>query len=96
MGFHCSECVFSSFTLHEGTRRYQATCSRGYTLTNPHEHAGAEAHFADSPEELVPTVDPFGAEYLRTSNVCEHFLRPQDRPQAHENRHNHVRNSLFR
>lgn len=59
---------------------YQGTCSRGYTLENPHasEH-GVESHFASEPEGLVPTIDPFGAEYLRSSNVCERFQLPDSR-----------------
>ena len=40
---------------------------------------GLEGHFAERPEELVPTVDPFGNEYLRTSNVCERFSLPHAR-----------------
>ena len=78
MGFHCEDCVFGSFVLHESSGLYQGSCSRGYTLTNPHVHQSPEDHFAESPRDLVPTVDPFGEEYLRTSNVCERFCRPQD------------------
>lgn len=78
MGFHCVDCAFSSFTLHEGAGLYQGACSRGYTLTNPHVHTSPEDHFAETPSELVPTIDPFGKEYLRTSSVCERFCRPHD------------------
>lgn len=77
MGLHCSDCAFSSFSVQEGSGLYQGSCSRGYTLTNPHvTGTGADAHFAESPEGLVPTVDPFGVEYLRSSNVCERFQLP--------------------
>jgi hypothetical protein len=34
--------------------------------------------FANNPDDLVPVVDPYGKEYLRRSNVCDHFLRPKD------------------
>lgn len=84
MGFHCVDCVFGTFTLHEESGMYQGSCSRGYTLANPHVHTSPEDHFAESPRDLVPTVDPFGEEYLRTSNVCERFCRPQD---AHRHIH---------
>lgn len=78
MGFHCSDCVFASFSVHEDSGLYQGACSRGYTLTNPHVRVSPECHFAEAPEGLVPTVDPFGEEYLRTSNVCDQFRRPHD------------------
>lgn len=96
MGFHCSECVYATMVRNEETGLFQAGCSRGYTLTNPHVHVSPDDHFAKAPEELVPTVDPFGELYLRTSNVCERFLRPQDVPHKHESRHNFVRNILKR
>ena len=63
MGLHCADCVYSSFSLNEEAGLYQGSCSRGYTLANPHAD-GLEGHFAERPEELVPTVDPFGNEYL--------------------------------
>ena len=78
MGLHCADCVYASFSVNEESGLYQGSCSRGYTLTNPHVRTSPEDHFAEAPEGLVPTVDPFGREYLRTSNVCERFLRPQD------------------
>ncbi len=78
MGLHCADCVYSSFSLNEEAGLYQGSCSRGYTLANPHVD-GLEGHFAERPEELVPTVDPFGNEYLRTSNVCERFSLPHAR-----------------
>ena len=76
MGFRCADCVFSSFTYHERSGLYQGACSRGYTLTDPHVHTSPEDHFAADPRDLVPTIDPFGEEYLRTSYVCERFERP--------------------
>ena len=82
MGFHCADCVYASFSLHKESGLYQGSCSRGYTLTNPHVYTSPEDHFAASPGELVPSIGPFGNEYLRTSNVCEKFLRPQDLPDA--------------
>lgn len=78
MGFHCSDCVHSSFEINDETGLFQGTCSRGYTLTNPHERTSPEDHFAPTPNGLFPTVDPFGKEYLRTSNVCGQFVRPAD------------------
>lgn len=83
MGLHCTDCVFAEFTLNQKTGAYQGSCSRGYTLTNPHESTSPANHFASDPALLVPTIDPFGKEYLRTSNVCERFIRPQDLPNAH-------------
>ncbi len=82
MGFHCTDCVFSEFTLSEKTGAYQGSCSRGYTLTDPHVYESPADHFADDPVKLVPTVDPFGKEYLRKSNVCERFVSPKDLPNA--------------
>lgn len=80
MGLHCVDCVYSSFTLNEEAGLYQGACSRGYTLANPHvAEGGLASHFAERPEELVPAIDPFGNEYLRTSNVCERFLLPHAR-----------------
>ena len=87
MGFHCSDCVYASFAFHEESGLYQGSCSRGYTLANPHVSTSPENYFAASPRELVPTVDPFGEEYLRTSNVCERFIRPQDLPDATHHAH---------
>ncbi len=86
MGLHCSDCAYASFTYHEDAGMYQGSCSRGYTLTNPHVHTSPEDHFAETPDGLVPTIDPFGAEYLRTSNVCERFLLPRN---AHGAPHRH-------
>ena len=94
MGFHCTDCVYGSFVFHKESGTYQGSCSRGYTLTDPHVHASPENHFAPSPQDLVPTVDPFGEEYLRTSNVCERFCRPQD-VAAHERRHAHLLDQLL-
>lgn len=82
MGFHCSECMFATVSYRKETKSYQAACSRGYTLTNPKVHTSPEDHFAEDPTMLVPTVDPFGHEYLRTSNVCKSFLRLEDLPQT--------------
>lgn len=82
MGLHCTDCVFGEFTFSEKVGAYQGACSRGYTLTDPHVHEAPADHFTSDPSTLVPAVDPFGHEYLRTSNVCEHFLRPQDLPNA--------------
>ena len=87
MGLHCSDCAYATFVRHERTGLYQGSCSRGYTLTNPHVRTSPENHFAERPEELVPTVDPFGAEYLRTSTVCERFLLPRGANGAPHHRH---------
>lgn len=91
MGLHCADCAYASFTYHKESGLYQGSCSRGYTLTDPHVSTSPENHFAERPEVLVPTVDPFGAEYLRTSNVCERFLLPRD---AHGAPH-HPHHGLF-
>ena len=77
-GFHCSECIFSSFTTNEETGMFQGSCSRGFTLAVPHVYKEPDMFFANSIDELVPVIDPFGNEYLRRSNVCDHCLRPQD------------------
>lgn len=74
-GLHCSDCIFSEFNQNEQTKRYAGSCSRGYTLENPHAQ-GDDAHWADSPDQLVPTINPYGEEYLRTSNVCGEFRLP--------------------
>lgn len=78
MGFHCTDCVYASFVFDEKVGLYQGSCSRGYTLADPNVHAVPQNHFAANPEQLVPTVDPFGKEYLRVSHVCRRFLRPED------------------
>lgn len=80
MGFHCTDCVFSEFTKSEKNGTYQGFCSRGYTLTDPHVRESPANHFADDPSRLVPTIDPFGKEYLRKSNICERFVSPNDLP----------------
>lgn len=76
MGRHCTDCVFGTFTLSEKTGKYQGACSRGYTLTDPKVTRSPDNRLADEPSSLVPTVDPLGKEYLRTSNVCERFTSP--------------------
>lgn len=86
MGFHCSDCAYSSFVVNEESGLYQGACSRGFTLGNPHVHTSPEDRFAEAPDGLVPLVDPFGHEYLRTSNVCERFHR-LDEPLRDESRH---------
>ena len=55
-------------------------------LTDPHVHTSPDDHFSEDPRNLVPTVDPFGEEYLRTSNVCDRF-HPSEEAQAHEGAH---------
>ena len=82
MGLHCTDCVFSEFTLNDKNGTYQGSCSRGYTLTNPHTREPPANHFAATPPALLPTIDPFGKEYLRKSNVCERFVSPKDLPNA--------------
>lgn len=76
MGRHCTDCVFGTFALSEKTGKYQGACSRGYTLTDPKVTRSPDNRLADDPSSLVPTVDPLGKDYLRTSNVCEHFTSP--------------------
>ena len=36
MSLHCADCVYASFAFHEEAGLYQGSCSRGYTLANPH------------------------------------------------------------
>ncbi len=74
-GLRCADCVFSEFTVNEATGRYQGTCSRGYTLADPHVRAKPDMFFVEKPDQVVPVIDPFGAEYLRTSNVCDQFSK---------------------
>lgn len=78
MGFHCIDCVFSTFERNEKSGEYSGSCSRGFTLANPHVHESPQNHFSVDPRDLVPTVDPFGEEYLRTSNVCDRFHPSED------------------
>lgn len=77
-GLHCSDCIYSTFILNEKTQMYQAKCSRGFTLADPHVHTEPERFFCERADGLVPVVDPFGKEYLRTSNVCGRFMCSQD------------------
>ena len=87
MGFHCTDCIFASFARNKKSGKFRGSCSRGFTLTDPHVHTSPDDHFSEDPRNLVPTVDPFGEEYLRTSNVCERFIRPQDLPDATHHAH---------
>ncbi len=82
MGLHCTDCVFAEFKKNETTGAYQGSCSRGYILTDPKNYESSANRFAEAPEGLVPTIDPFGKEYLRKSNVCERFVSPKDLPNA--------------
>lgn len=77
-GLHCSDCIFGKFSLNDEWGKYQGSCSRGYTLADPHVHRTPDMYFAEKPSDLVPVVDPFGREYLRTDNICKQFLRPTD------------------
>ena len=86
MGLHCTDCVFGSFTLSDTTGKYQGVCSRGYTLTDPKVRREPENRLTDDPSKLVPTVDPFGKEYLRTSNVCELFTSASAAPNTSSER----------
>lgn len=86
MGFHCTDCIFASFARNKKSGKYRGACSRGFTLTDPHVHTSPDDHFSEDPRNLVPTVDPFGEEYLRTSNVCDRF-HPSEEAQAHEGTH---------
>lgn len=81
MGFHCSDCAYSTFVRLTGdTTQVQGACSRGYTLCNPKISTSPANRFAQNPDELVPTIDPFGNEYLRTSNVCKGFENSGEKP----------------
>lgn len=81
-GFHCTDCIYSSFSMNEHSNRYQGACSRGYTLAVPHVYKKPDMFFADDPRDLVPVVNPYGKEYLRTSNVCRDFTTPVDKKRA--------------
>ena len=86
MGFHCTDCIFASFARNKKSGKFRGSCSRGFTLTDPHVHTSPDDHFSEDPRNLVPTVDPFGEEYLRTSNVCDRF-HPSEEVRAHEGAH---------
>ena len=75
-GLHCTDCVYGSFCRNEDFDKFQGTCSRGFTLADPHVHTKPDMFFAEVPERLVPIIDPFGKEYLRTKNICEQVTRP--------------------
>ena len=77
-GLHCSDCAFSSFKFNEDAQMYQAYCSRGYLLADPHIHEHFAMHFAKSPEDFVPVKDPFNREYLRKSYICGEFIKRKD------------------
>lgn len=74
-GFRCTDCIFSSFSFNEKAHKYQGACSRGYTLADPHVRRKPDMFFADRTSALVPVVDPYGREYLRTKNICDQFVR---------------------
>ncbi len=73
--FHCTDCIYSSFSINKESGKYQGYCTRGYTLADPHVHEQPQMFFADRPEQLVPMIDPYGKEYLRTKNICGEFDR---------------------
>lgn len=73
--FHCTDCIFSSFSFNEKAHKYQGACSRGYSLADPHIHRKPDMFFADRTSALVPVIDPYGREYLRTKNICDQFVR---------------------
>ena len=75
-GLHCCDCVFATLAKNEESGAYQCACGKGYTLANPHVHTDPERFFDEDPRKLVPMVDPFGKEFLRTENVCKSF-RPR-------------------
>lgn len=80
--FHCTDCIYSSFSLNKDSNMYQGFCSRGYTLADPHIHKRPEMLFAVQPEMLVPMIDPYGKEYLRTKNICGEFNRHPEAPKG--------------
>ena len=87
-GLHCSDCIYSTFIFNEKMQKYQATCSRGYTLADPRVHTDPERFFSARIDGLVPVTDPYDKEYLRTSNVCDRFQSPSnfvppERPKKH-------------
>ena len=78
MGFHCTDCLYSAFALNEESGLYQGAGRRGATRAHPHRPGSPARHIAERPADRGPAVDPYGAEYLRTSNVCGEFRRPHD------------------
>ena len=72
-GLRCADCAFSEFVLNEESGMFVGTCSRGYTLADPHVHVSPDRFFAKNPRALVPVTDPYGREYLRTRNICTRF-----------------------
>ncbi len=77
-GLHCTDCVYGEFSYNEEWGKYQGSCSRGYRLCDPHETQDPHRFFSEKPEGLVPTIDPFGKEYLRDDNVCPQFVHSAD------------------
>lgn len=75
-GLHCSDCIFSTIEYNQEVGAYQGSCSRGYTLADPKVKEAPKKYFVEDPQQLVPTITPFGDEYLRTSNVCTEFRLP--------------------
>ncbi|OFK23399.1 hypothetical protein [Olsenella sp. HMSC062G07] len=73
-GLRCADCVFAQFVVNEMNGMYQGICSRGYTLADPHVRTSPDCYFVEDPRLLVPVIDPFGKEFLRTKNICERFL----------------------
>ena len=61
------------FVLNEESGMFVGTCSRAYTLADPHVHVSPDRFFAKNPRALVPVTDPYGREYLRTRNICTRF-----------------------
>lgn len=74
-GFACSDCIFCTCMRNKKSGLYQGSCSKGYTLANPYKTEGPDQYFTLTPQQLVPTKDPFGEEYLRSHNVCAQFQR---------------------
>ena len=72
-GLRCADCAFSEFILNEESGKFEGTCSRGYTLADPHVHVSPDRFFAKNPRALGPVTDPYGREYLRTRNICTRF-----------------------
>jgi len=71
---HCTDCIYGSFEQNPKTGRWRGTCERRYTLADPHVYPDPGGYFADDPTKLVPMVDPWGKEYLRTSDICNRYI----------------------
>lgn len=74
-GLHCTDCLFSRISLSEKNGEYYGVCTKGYTLNSRYPHECELPSFAQLPESLYPTVDPYGKRYLGKNWVCPDFRK---------------------